>query len=910
MITVKELSLTTLALCLSVSICLNAVAAEKLNPVLADLLTFRPGIVTKLTSSHDPTGNNGDGNWHGHSTEVINGQEYKVLFHEKGEGRITRLWMTGSLGSDYPRDYKEIWFIIDGKTAYKGDVVDYFSGRGPFAYPLVLNRQASSGAYTSYVPFSYAHEAKILFKGTPEYFQVSYQEGTGASAGPGYEELLNFAKEAWWFNPNMVTIPGQIPAGQEFVVANGPVTISQLQLQVQETGLKDLWIQVGTQNPIPLGFYFGAAVTGHEQAMGWQTTRNALFYNDEFDKILATRLPIILQEGESLKIVNRSEVDQGVLIGHLESDVDYSQKGVSLISDYRSQMAPGTPTTYPVFEEKGNLKLFSVIHQLIDAIPGDRLFLEGDEMIRLDGLEYPQLLGTGTEDYYNGGWYFLGPHSNPFSGLPRFIVNNPEDGWSHANYELDLYRHHIPDPIIGRDGIRFGFEAGPYGDYLPLRSRSLAHGYKFNDYLPVAKRTIQEIQITRSGSKVTSQNVLSAFDSEKASKEIEKNVTYSQNGIIEIPVLCDGNPFLLVRTYDTAKAFQHAKVYLGGKYKGEFFDSVATVARRFAQDSMWIERESCLNPAGSTLRLEIQGDVAFSEIEYQIHYFQKNKQDKTLITFEPMKKIFDTGDKYYVNDHSIVQAADGSWHLFGIYHENPFGPDYEHEFVHALSTKSNPFDQESTFEYANPPIALRTSFDLGETHIWAPHVTKIGDEHVMFYHGGGKDNDVASIRKAVSHDLYKWEKSPAPMFEDICVARDPHLLKVGSIWALYYTRCDSVEKRISGVAYRTSTDLKTWSEPQMALVMTGTTPMFNSGFTESPFLFEKDGWYYLSVTSYPIEWDYTSLYRSRSPFNFSEAPIANFNSHAGEWFEVDGRMFLTHAGAGQNGVWAQEVKGL
>src|SRR5690606_38296537 len=97
----------------------------------------------------------------------------------RGEGRINRLWMTSTHGRDYPRDYKEIWFVIDGKTVFKGDPLDYFAGRGPFAHPLVLDRLASSGAYTSYVPFSYAKEAKILFRGTPEYFQISYQEGAG-----------------------------------------------------------------------------------------------------------------------------------------------------------------------------------------------------------------------------------------------------------------------------------------------------------------------------------------------------------------------------------------------------------------------------------------------------------------------------------------------------------------------------------------------------------------------------------------------------------------------------------------------------------------------------------------------------------------------------------------------------------
>ena len=108
---------------------------------------------------------------------------------------------------------------------------------------------------------------------------------------------------------------------------------------------------------------------------------------------------------------------------------------------------------------------------------------KGDEMIRTDRMSYPLQLGTGTEDYFNGGWYFLGAHSNPMSGQPRFVVNDPEDGWSHARFEHSLYRNHIADPIVGRSGMRFGFEAGETGSYTPVRYRTLGLAYYAFDCL-------------------------------------------------------------------------------------------------------------------------------------------------------------------------------------------------------------------------------------------------------------------------------------------------------------------------------------------------------------------------------------------------------------------------------------------
>ena len=208
-------------------------------------------------------------------------------------------------------------------------------------------------------------------------------------------------------------------------------------------------------------------------------------------------------------------------------------------------------------------------------------------------------------------------------------------------------------------------------------------------------------------------------------------------------------------------------------------------------------------------------------------------------------------------------------------------------------------------------IALDRSAELGETHVWAPHVMRDGDRYVMVYQSGGADNDRAQIRLAESADLSHWQRvGDAPLFTDVCVARDPMLRKSGDLWTLYYTRCDSTSSHRSGVAYRTSRDLLHWSDPQMALVLADTPQMFNSGYTESPFVFEKDGWYYLSVTSYPVDWDATFVYRSRTPFSFPAQPFARLQAHAAEWLHDDrGSLLMTSAGAGAGGVWIMPVSG-
>jgi hypothetical protein len=571
----------------------------------------------------------------------------------------------------------------------------------------------------------------------------------------------------------------------------------------------------------------------------------------------------------------------------------------------------------PFFETDRAVHFVALTEEITDGQVADRMYLEGDEMIRVDGMRYPLQLGTGTEDYYNGGWYFLGAHTNPLAGQPRFIVNDPEDGWSHARYEHSLYRDHALDPIVARAGMRFGFEAGEFGSYTPARYRTLALAYEFDGQRALGSVRVDLAAIQSRGI-VAEKNVASRVDTER-SQVVFKFKSRQVKGASSFEVACPAGATaaLLQRDYDAKLGDQSALVRVvgpqGRREAGRLYESYANPHRRFAQDALWIELRSGSDGdcAGGQLRLEIDSSqaAAWSEAGYQISFFAEAVP--TLATGS-MRQIIDVSalpeGRHYVNDHTLIQGDDGAWHLYGIFHHEPFGPDYEYDFIHGVSRA--PLGREKGFSYEG--VALRRDASLGETHIWAPHAVRDpdGDRYVMVFQSGGADNDIAQIRIAESRDLTNWTRiGAAPLFTDICVARDPMLRRFGDLWVMYYTRCENTQTHLSGVAYRTSLDLLHWSEPQMALHREGTPPLFNSGYTESPFVFEQDGWYYLSVTSYPIEWDASFVFRSRDPFNFPSVPYARVRSHAPEWVrDRDGQLWMTHAGPGQGGVWMAPVE--
>ena len=98
--------------------------------------------------------------------------------------------------------------------------------------------------------------------------------------------------------------------------------------------------------------------------------------------------------------------------------------------------------------------------------------MEGDERVFVDGSPYPALHGTGTEDIFNGGFYFdRGPFTLPLHGcLDRRV-------WPDGEERTAAYRLLLLDAVPWTSSIRAGLEAGPTG-LLSIRARTVAYVYE------------------------------------------------------------------------------------------------------------------------------------------------------------------------------------------------------------------------------------------------------------------------------------------------------------------------------------------------------------------------------------------------------------------------------------------------
>jgi beta-xylosidase len=267
-------------------------------------------------------------------------------------------------------------------------------------------------------------------------------------------------------------------------------------------------------------------------------------------------------------------------------------------------------------------------------------------------------------------------------------------------------------------------------------------------------------------------------------------------------------------------------------------------------------------------------------------------------------RIYDpsVGEKetWYINDHCFVRGPDGIWHLFGITHAEPANPLDEDNFAHATALKL------TQGQWEKQPFALTVDPNVGETHLWAPHVILNDGTYYMFYCAGDNDHSKYKIHLATSKDLKSWRRHPAnPMVVDGFDARDPYILKIGNEWAMYYTANSEPNGGNHIVACRKSKDLIHWGD--RTTVFTAPLRGTYGGPTESPFVVAHKGKYYLFVCT-NVPYDNTAVYESKSPFHWDiKRKVGDIPAHCAEVIFSGDEWYISRAGWGRGGVYLAKL---
>lgn len=425
-------------------------------------------------SSFDRSGGNDDGNRRWAYLEYARDTRTFTVFRSVGPGALLRLWMTGW------RNPAELEFLSDGVPTLSAGVLELFGGAHPaFPAAYVGDETVSSGGFYSYRPILYDRELEVRTHSVSRYIQWTYHRY--AHAGTPQENTLRMRRfrsslEAARAEP---VRSAEVAPGAEHLLfateSNGGV-IQQLRLTIvpgtvvgAESGaaatvLDQLWLTIAAdgaaapQVNVPVAHYFGGVPNG-------EPVTSLVVSSQTVDRThtLSSRLPIPFGRRCRISLVNRSDarvaVTGRVTVAGAPQMASYLTTGLTghLQAGYAAGATePGRDMR--LAQLAGHGRLAGVVLRLSSNDPERRQILEGDERIFVDGEQTPSLHGTGTEDFFNGGWYYrMGTFSQPWHGNPSHVVDVTGD-------HTTQFRFLVSDPVPFSRSLTFSMEHGPRND--------------------------------------------------------------------------------------------------------------------------------------------------------------------------------------------------------------------------------------------------------------------------------------------------------------------------------------------------------------------------------------------------------------------------------------------------------------
>jgi hypothetical protein len=446
---------------------------------------------TLQVSSFDRSGGDFDistGNKNGTGGCLAPGGAGCVVAEDHGAGEVDSIWFTRDGGN--VRAIGAIRIELDGQTVIDAPLQSLVDGGlgAPFVWPLVANAAQSPGGVYIKVPMPYRQSMRISVASHLEYYHVDYRQfptadgvSTFSSLDPALDVVASLraagtsdpkpAEPTAAHTNRVVELPAG--AGETIAQAAGSGTISALRLELPEptdellTGLR-LQIEFDGQTMVdsPLGEFFGAG-------LGANDVRSLMFAatpQPGGSLSLSCWWPMPFARSAQITLVNTT----GDPVSGIDSDVvttPDAQWGPALAggrAGYFTARSHAGPTTigqdWLFADEHGHGKFVGVNHTIrgsrIKTSFGDDApyFLEGAERGYTDGSASPQWYGTGTEDLYEGGWYFKNGtrYSDPLTGQPD---QRTATGGC-ADYCVAVYRLMLADAIGYHSAIRFGIEHG------------------------------------------------------------------------------------------------------------------------------------------------------------------------------------------------------------------------------------------------------------------------------------------------------------------------------------------------------------------------------------------------------------------------------------------------------------------
>lgn len=479
------------------------------------LAVFSDNSLSRQLSSYDTTGGNDDG-FSGRYSFIREENGKQLIADLKGPGIIQRIW-TPTPAED------TIQFYFDGETKARIEIpfIDLFTGKQfPFIRPVVGNEV---GGYYCYLPIPYSKSCKIYFKGKMQFFQIQYietadkrvQQSFSPSLTDAEKKALEAAALHW------KTHPSQIASGKAFSADSKRSTKRLLLKPGESTSLfelnkggrilglrlspkasfnqfyKDVLLKItwdGEKQPAvfcPLTDFFGYAFGNPAMKSLPLGVHNGIHYS---------RLPMPFDRSAKIEIEYLQH--ESNTIGEIPVDVEIEYNETKRRKEegkfyavWKREKNPAVGKPYQILQYEGRGHYVGTILQAQGLDKGMTIFFEGDDRAYIDGKLV--IHGTGSEDYFNGGWYALPDRWDQAYSLP-----------THGSLEYSIplartggYRFYVTDKLSFRKDFLLNIEHGPENNAIPVDYVSLALFYA--DAPPALNAAINKEMLTRIESPAT-----------------------------------------------------------------------------------------------------------------------------------------------------------------------------------------------------------------------------------------------------------------------------------------------------------------------------------------------------------------------------------------------------------------------
>jgi hypothetical protein len=443
------------------------------------LPAFKESVKVASVSSYDRSGGNNDG-FGGQYSYVRKEKDGLVLADLEGPGVIYRIWTPTPTD-----DMLEFYFDGESKPSIQVKFRDLFLGKHPvFPRPLV---GYGAGGFYSYVPLAYEKSCKVLARAERiQFYQINYatySEGTPIVSFPKqpadeYEHHLEKAKKLFascGTDISSYVVPAggrierfsskvQLEAGEAVKIfeIDRPGRIVGIRIsppealagKKREIVLRAYWD--GNKEPAilsPAGDFFG-------YAWGEPAIKSLLI--GTADGVNYCYFPMPFDKSARIELFSERRLGKGA---GLEAEVLFVPVGRKqnegrfyAIWRRENPTTKGKPFTF--LDTKGQGHLVGCIQQSQGFESGNTYFFEGDDQTTIDG----ELVihGTGSEDFYNGGWYDVpgrwdSKRSFPLSGCLGYKKHLSRTGG---------YRFLLGDAYSYRKSILQTIEHAPTGNEL------------------------------------------------------------------------------------------------------------------------------------------------------------------------------------------------------------------------------------------------------------------------------------------------------------------------------------------------------------------------------------------------------------------------------------------------------------